>query len=228
MRARSETCRLGSRHELGLPTRRPGVDVPRELNDAQRSVLGWISEGQDPGTATNSQRLSARVLVNRGLAIVRGHGPAWSATLTEDGQFYLAHGCYPAHRYPAAAVAMEPDPEPTPASVPEPPTTPPPPPPRLDVDSPRGVRRRGLRPKGDSLFSEHQPDPYDEKILITVKEAAWMASMGEHEVRRAVLAGDIDRVFIGSGRTHYRVVYGSFLAWLNSLPRESSGHWWSR
>ncbi len=56
----------------------------------------------------------------------------------------------------------------------------------LSVDSPANKRRRGERPVGDGLFTEDKPDPYDEKILVTVKEAAWMLSLPEHAIRQAV------------------------------------------
>lgn len=54
-----------------------------------------------------------------------------------------------------------------------------PPKPEVDliVDSPAGKRRRGAGPAGDGLFTAAQPDPYDEKILVTVKEAAWMLTV---------------------------------------------------
>lgn len=96
----------------------------------------------------------------------------------------------------------------------------------LTIDSPAGKRRRGGRPAGDALFSGDVSDPYDEKILITVKEAAWMLSLPEHAIRQAVSLGDLDRVFIGEGARNYRIVYGSLLAWVNSMPRESRKGWW--
>jgi SNF2 family DNA or RNA helicase len=42
----------------------------------------------------------------------------------------------------------------------------------LTVDSPARKRKREWRPLGDALFSADRPDPCDEKILITVKEAS--------------------------------------------------------
>jgi hypothetical protein len=96
----------------------------------------------------------------------------------------------------------------------------------LTVDSPAGKRRRGGRPAGDTLFVENERDPYDEKILMTVKEAAWMLSLPEHAIRQAVSFGDLDRVFIGEGGKNYRIVYGSLLGWVNSMPRESAKGWW--
>jgi hypothetical protein len=95
-----------------------------------------------------------------------------------------------------------------------------------EVDSPAGKRRRGGRPAGDPLFTAEKPDPYDEKVLITVKEAAWMLSLPEHAIRQAVSFGDLDRVFIGEGGKNDRIVYGSLLAWVNSMPRESAKGWW--
>jgi hypothetical protein len=77
------------------------------------------------------------------------------------------------------------------------------------------------------LFTEQRADPYDEKVLVTVKEAAWMLSLPENAIRRAVSFGDLDRVFIGEGGKNYRIVYGSLLAWVNSMPRESARvSWW--
>ena len=77
----------------------------------------------------------------------------------------------------------------------------------LTVDSPAGKRRRGGRPAGDTLFTAEEPDPYDEKILITVKEAAWTLSLPEHAIRQAVSFGDLDRVFIGERGKNYRIIY---------------------
>lgn len=96
----------------------------------------------------------------------------------------------------------------------------------LTIDSPAGKRGRGGRPAGDALFAAGASDPYDEKILITVKEAAWMLSLPEHAIRQAVSFGDLGRVFIGEGTKNYRVIYGSLLAWVNSMPRESAKSWW--
>jgi len=97
----------------------------------------------------------------------------------------------------------------------------------VTVDSPAGNRRRGGRPTGDTLFTSENPDTYDGKILVTVKEAAWMLSLPESAIRQAVSFGDLDRVFIGDVNKNYRIVYGSLLAWVNSMPRESArSSWW--
>jgi hypothetical protein len=53
-----------------------------------------------------------------------------------------------------------------------------------------------------------------------------MLSLPEHAIRQAVSFGDLDRVFIGEGGKNYRIVYGSLLAWVNSMPREPAKGWW--
>ena len=64
-------------------------------------------------------------------------------------------------------------------------------------------------------------------LPVTVKEAAWMLSLPESAVRQAVSFGDLARVFIGDGNKNYRIVYGSLLGWVNSMPRESARvSWW--
>lgn len=64
--------------------------------------------------------------------------------------------------------------------------------------------------------------------MVSVKEAAWLLSVSEDAIRQAAISGDVDRVFIGAGTKNYRVVYGSLLAWVNSMPRHSSQRrWWS-
>ena len=204
-----------------------------ELNDIQLDVLRWIAAGNPGAEATNPQRVSARALAARRLVKVKGRGPRWSATLTEAGEYYLGHG-----KYPAGHFGAEPDlePEPAPEVVPERmsakrvrmPAEPPLPRVDLAVDSPAGKRRHGCTPKSDSLFAAEKPDPYDEKILLTVKEAAWMLSLPESAIRQAVVEGDLERVFIGAGTKNYRIVHGSLLAWVNDMPRHSSRHWWLR
>ena len=99
--------------------------------------------------------------------------------------------------------------------------------PEFTVVSPAEARRRGGKPRGDRLTGG-TVDPWDEKILITVKEAAWMLSLTEGAIREAVKDGDLQRVFIGRGTMNYRVVYGSLLAWVDSMPREPgvSKLWW--
>jgi len=200
--------------------------VTPRLNDTQTAVLRWLATEPADGEATNPQRLTARALATRKLITIKGRGPAWRAALTDAGRHYLEHGAYPDGHF---LTERKPDPEPAPAPaqrqepakkaavVPEV---------DLAVDSPAGKRRRGGRPDGDSLFTAERPDSYDEKVLITVKEAAWMLSLPEHAIRQAVSFGDLDRVFIGEGGKNYRIVYGSLLAWVNSMPRESKKGWW--
>ena len=59
-------------------------------------VLTWVGDGCSADVYDDwSHRVTARALHNRGLLKVRGHGPDWSASLTEDGRYYLEHGSYP-------------------------------------------------------------------------------------------------------------------------------------
>jgi hypothetical protein len=162
---------------------------------------------------------------------VTGRGLRWSATLTKAGEYYLEHGEYPAgHFGPQANLerppALEVVPERASAKRGKTPVEPPLPAVDVTVDSPAGKRRQGHTPKGDSLFTDEKSDPYDEKILLGVKEAAWMLSLPEGAIRHAAAEGDLDRVFIGAGTKNYRIVYGSLLAWVNDMPRHSSRHWW--
>lgn len=103
----------------------------------------------------------------------------------------------------------------------------PPPRPEFEVISPAQARRNGKKPRGDALTGG-AVDPWDEKIMITVKEAAWMLSISEHTIREAVRNGDVQRVFIGGGESRYRIVYGSLLAWVDEMPREPRSYrsWW--
>jgi len=200
--------------------------VTPRLNDRQTAMLRWIATDPADGEATNPQRLTARALATRRLVTIKGRGSGWRAALTDAGRHYLEHGAYPDGHF-----HTERTPEPEPASVPaqrQRPSKKPEVVPEVDltVDSPAGKRRRGGRPVGNTLFTAERPDPYDEKVLITVKEAAWMLSLPEHAIRQAVSFGDLDRVFIGEGGKNYRIVYGSLLAWVNAMPRESKKGWW--
>lgn len=72
----------------------PSTNV--SLNPAQLEVLSWIGEGCPDGVYSDwSHRISARTLHNRGLVVIKGRGTVWSAALTQDGTYYLAHGKYP-------------------------------------------------------------------------------------------------------------------------------------
>ena len=205
------------------------------LNETQIAVLRWLADGQPDGVATNPQRLTARALSSRRLVKIKGRGPQWHGELTDAGRHYLDH-----EEYPTGHFGPEPGPDPERTGIAEPVATAEPagrvkatkqhqPEAAVDltVDSPAGKRRRGGRPVGDALFTATRPDPYDEKVLLTVKEAAWMLSLPEHAIRQAVSVGDLDRVFIGEGGKNYRIVHGSLLAWVNSMPRESArASWW--
>jgi len=214
--------------------------VPQQLTEKQLAVLRWIAD-DCPGDADVGRRTTARHLSYRDLVAVKGRGDSWRALITAIGRHYLEHGEYPpGHVYaPKPEPSKNPDPEPANerTSATHRPATPKrtqqrtsaePPGPKYHVDSPAGVRSQGASPRGDALFSERQPDPWDEKILVSVKEAAWLLSLPEGAIRQAVSRGDLERVFIGEGQRNYRVVYGSLLAWVNDMPRESpSTSWWS-
>lgn len=189
-------------------------------------MLKWLGGEPSEGEATNPQRLTARALETRRLLKIKGRGPRWHATLTDAGLHYLEHGEYPPGHFRLEPETVPKSPGAKPERKPSAKKEEAKPEVDLTVDSPAGKRRRGGRPSGDSLFSGGASDPYDEKILITVKEAAWMLSLPEHAIRQAVSVGDLDRVFIGEGGKNYRIVYGSLLAWVNSMPRESGKGWW--
>lgn len=206
--------------------------VPPQLTEKQLTVLRWIAD-DCPGNADVGRRTTARHLSYRDLVTVKGRGDSWQASITAIGRHYLEHGGYPpGHVYaPTPEPTQNPDPEPGErTSAAQPPVTPKrtsqrvradPPSPKYHVDSPKGARSQGESPRGDALFSEGSPDPWDEKVLISVKEAAWLLSLPEGAIRQAVTRGDLERVFIGEGQRNYRVVYGSLLAWVNDMPRES-------
>lgn len=202
-------------------------------------MLRWIFEGC-PACAepSESYKSTALALQNRRLVEVTKRGGVWRASVTDAGRHHLDHGDYPRGHFLAKRV-KEPPPraanQPGKADEPRSQTkgrrrrghSPP-----LDedvwieVDSPAGVRARGVKPRGDNLHADGPIDPWDKRILVSVKEAAWLLSISEHEIRRAVTNGDIQRVFIGEGTTRYRIVYGSLLAWVNDMPREPSIHLW--
>ena len=69
-------------------------------------------------------------------------------------------------------------------------------------------------------------DTASHSLRVCLNTAAWMLSLPEHAIRQAVAAGDVDRVFIGAGTKNYRIVYGSLLAWVNDMPRQSARSWW--
>lgn len=61
------------------------------LNDRQVEVLRWIAEGTPKRDWPDwTHRTTAKALQARGLVRVRGHGSAWTATVTERGKRVLA------------------------------------------------------------------------------------------------------------------------------------------
>lgn len=66
------------------------------LNPAQEEVLAWVRAGCPDGVYSDwSHRVTARALHHRGLVVIQGRGAGWSATMTDDGSYYLDHGTYP-------------------------------------------------------------------------------------------------------------------------------------
>ena len=56
------------------------------LNPPQLHVLSRIRDGCPAGVYNDwSHRISASTLHNRGLAVVKGRGASWSATITDPG-----------------------------------------------------------------------------------------------------------------------------------------------
>ncbi|MCX6401821.1 MAG: excisionase [Propionibacteriales bacterium] len=209
------------------------------LNERQVEVLRWISEGcPERAWESDTYKHSAVALRNRKLATVKGHGLRWTAAITEAGSFYLEHGKYPEGHYlapkppapPANAVppsvqtaaeklsegltkgsrrALEREREAARQQE------------KFVIDSPRRLRARAKPARGEERADESKAHPWDDRVLVTAKEAAWVLSLSEGMIRQAVRDGDVDRVFIGEGTTHYRIVYASLLAWVNTMPTES-------
>lgn len=194
----------------------------REVNQRQRAILAWIAEGcPERAWPDESHKHSARALATRGLVRVLRSNGRWTATLTDDGKYFHEHGEYP-EGHPFAPKAPQPDspnvvqaavrrskphaPDPEPAN-------------EWPIDSPARLKRRE---KGVLADAPEDPPahPWHDRVLISVKEAAWLLSVSEGMIREAARMGDIDRVFIGAGTTPYRIVHDSLLAWVNTLPTE--------
>lgn len=75
----------------------PAVAKYAKLSEKQLAVLQWVADGRPKGVYEDGfdHRITARALERRGLLSVRGHGPSWRATITEDGRYYLAHDDFP-------------------------------------------------------------------------------------------------------------------------------------
>lgn len=66
------------------------------LSELQREILRWVEQGcpaRDDATA--SYKSTVYALANRGLVTVDRRRYSWSATVTDAGRHYLAHGTYP-------------------------------------------------------------------------------------------------------------------------------------
>lgn len=99
---------------------------PPLLNQLQVDVLAWIRDGCPAGVYEEGfqHRISARALERRGLVDVRGHGESWTATLTEDGSYYLEHGDYPPRQAEPPRTSTHTKPSPSQSRSAEPPKKP--------------------------------------------------------------------------------------------------------
>lgn len=65
--------------------------APKQLSDLQRTVLEWVDSGCPPDSEpSGNYKISARSLEGYGLVKIKGHGDAWTATITERGKRVLA------------------------------------------------------------------------------------------------------------------------------------------
>ncbi|MEV6829270.1 hypothetical protein [Amycolatopsis sp. NPDC051102] len=142
------------------------------LNAAQREVLAWVRDGCAAGLYEDwSHRLVARALHNRGLLVVKGHGPSWVASITEEGVYYLENDAYlhrddDHHRSPSDAKKPEQRPkapEPGTRKRPEPSTTGP----SVTPSTKPVVQKRG---PVDQLMQKLQ-DAVDHRVLVPTDQA---------------------------------------------------------
>lgn len=71
------------------------------LTVRQVEVLQWIGEGCPDGVWRDfTYKTTAYALASRGLVTVDRRRKQWSASLTDEGNFYLAHGHHPSDRDP--------------------------------------------------------------------------------------------------------------------------------
>ncbi|GIJ51657.1 hypothetical protein Val02_85430 [Virgisporangium aliadipatigenens] len=72
------------------------VDYAGALNARQVVVLSWIADGCPEGVVSGySYKATAVALQGRRLVAISKRGGVWSATVTDAGRFYLAHGRMP-------------------------------------------------------------------------------------------------------------------------------------
>lgn len=214
------------------------------VNERQLEVLQWVADGCPDGKwdeGVTTYKLTATALQNRRLVKIRKGTTVdkrWECTITEAGRHYLEHGDYPPghvwSKVTMRPIVEEPKRRGRPPRDPAPPeddepTTGPTPgprrgPPTWQVDSPNSHARREAHQRRQPL-DEREVDPWGDRIMISVKEAAWLLSLDEGAIRRAVRDNDVQRVFIGHGTTNYRIVYQSLLAWVNDMPRSPDEGW---
>lgn len=66
------------------------------LTERQLEVLCWVADGCPDGVMTgHTHKSSARALEGRRLLKISKPNGAWSATVTDIGSYYLAHGSFP-------------------------------------------------------------------------------------------------------------------------------------
>ena len=84
---------MATQSPAALPNGRMAYRHVARFSDRQREILKWIGDGMPERAWPDfSHRVTARVLASRGLVQVRGHGAAWTATITEAGTLLLASG----------------------------------------------------------------------------------------------------------------------------------------
>lgn len=78
---------------------------PKNVNERQLSILRRIADGVEPVTS-REHHLATTVyaLRNRGLVATMRTGGAWTASITDEGRYFLAHGYY---RADAAATVTD-------------------------------------------------------------------------------------------------------------------------
>lgn len=70
-----------------------------KINDVQLLVLRWVAEGADlDNPPSDTFKISAVALRNRGLVSLDRRRGRWSVAITEAGTYYLEHGRHPKER----------------------------------------------------------------------------------------------------------------------------------